>query len=97
MNWHVHPHTRAILLAVDPRLPDWGFEKHIISVEATVACIEDFCDEYDIPVPDTAICIDTEAQTVTLEQSPADRLRWYQILYKMQEEYTRLEEEGEFT
>ena len=95
MDWDSMSHTRGILLAVQPRLPDDVFEQRIHFVESSVRIVEQFCEEYDIDVPETAIMIDTDAQTIELVQSPADRLRWYQVLHKMQTEYQHLHDKGD--
>ena len=91
VDWDTLPHTRAIFIALQPRLPDELFEKRIAAVEDCLTDVQAYCEEHDIDMPDTAICVDVDNQSVVItHENYKDTLRWYQILFRIQKE------QGEF-
>lgn len=89
------PLTLAVFIAVTPRLPEQIFDARIREIERQLQSIEEFCEEYDLEMPETTLMVDVGTQELVIEhETPADSLRFQQILFKMRSEFVRLFPKG---
>lgn len=89
------PETRSLLASVRPKLTAEQLEWKLAQVNRDLRVIQEFCDEHEIDMPDVTIQVDTSCNTIdVIHQTPADHLRFQQILFRMKKEYDHFNKEN---